>query len=332
MNEPTPSPTALHSTVSATGSAGTSGFVESPALVRGRRWSTSIGILIRRIHLYSGLFLVPWVVLYGITGAMFNHVGLFPRVQIREVDGDVVAKTQLSTFPSAQELADRVIETLQKDLPDHRIELTDQSRAEFTGDLMFAIKSDEGQHVVHMDPVSRDSWIGLQPPNEEEPEALLPGKKTIRLPDDPHNTARAAAAEIFRQSGLQADNVQPLGWTKLNFLASVDGEPARVTYVLKDGHVDVDRFTGEDGMPLRQFLLRMHTSHGQPPYWNGRMFWSLIVDTMAIAMVTWAVSGIYMWWQIKRTRLIGAGIIVLSLLVAAGLWFSLQNFYATTRL
>ncbi|MCA9060971.1 MAG: PepSY domain-containing protein [Planctomycetaceae bacterium] len=284
------------------------------------------------MHLYSGLFLVPWVILYGITGAMFNHIGLFPRQEIRTVPEPMVSATPLARFPTAEQLTDQVVTAIQQAAPDHEISRLTEFEPQFTGDLMFETKDGEGQHILHIDPVSHQAWLGTVPPNLENPEVLLKEIRTLQLPDDPHPAAQAAAQTVLRESGISADNVQPLGWTKLNFIASIDGSPARITYVLKDGHVDMNRFTGEDGMPLRQFLLRMHTSHGQPPTWNGRMYWSVIVDSMAIAMVTWALSGIFMWWQLKRTRLIGAVVIVMSILTATGLWVSLQSFYATTRL
>lgn len=85
-------------------------------------------------------------------------------------------------------------------------------------------------------------------------------------------------------------------------------------------------------MTPRQFFLRLHTSHGQPPHWNGRMYWSLILDAMAIAMVTWGISGLVMWWQIKRTRLIGSVVILASLITASGLYVAMMDFYATTKL
>ena len=123
-----------------------------------------------------------------------------------------------------------------------------------------------------------------------------------------------------------------MGWCKLNLLVTVDGQPARVTYVLRDGHVDVTRFTGEPGMSLRGFFLRLHTSHGRPPHWNGRMFWSMFVDAMAIAMVIWGLTGLVMWWQIKRTRIIGAAVIAVSMMCAAGMYMGMIHFYATTKL
>jgi hypothetical protein len=53
---------------------------------------------------------------------------------------------------------------------------------------------------------------------------------------------------------------------------------------------------------------------------------------MSIAMVCWGLSGVFMWWQIKRTRILGVVVIGISLLTATAMWFGLQSFYAATRL
>ena len=40
--------------------------------------------LLRRVHLFLGLFLLPWAVLYGVTAFLFNHPAAFsdnPTVQ-----------------------------------------------------------------------------------------------------------------------------------------------------------------------------------------------------------------------------------------------------------
>lgn len=295
--------------------------------------SSRITLLIRRIHLYSGLFLLPWVILYGMTGAMFNHLGLFPQLSIETVDEAAVADSGLSSFPKPIELATTVTQELQKQAGQVRIELAGDPHAEYTGELMFETKVDGVQTVVYMNPMDQDAWLATLPKNKEEPESLLPEVKSIKLSPDPHEEVRGAASKILTSAGVKSDKEpQPFGWAKLNFLATVDGRPARITYVMKDGHVDINRFTGDDGMPLRNFLMRMHTSHGQPPHWNGRMFWSIAVDTMAIAMVGWGLSGVFMWWQIRRARKLGFVVISLSLATAAFMFLGLQHFYATTRL
>jgi hypothetical protein len=53
---------------------------------------------------------------------------------------------------------------------------------------------------------------------------------------------------------------------------------------------------------------------------------------MAIAMVTWGVTGLVMWWQLKRTRLIGALVIVTSVATALWLYTSVSHFYARTMM
>ena len=304
---------------------------EAPSPPR-RLWSR-FKILIRRIHLYSGLFLLPWVFLYGVTGAMFNHQGLFPAMTIQTVESHVVANSAIKDFPAPAEFAQQVVESLQKKAADAEITLAENHGAEFTNDLMFEVKEAGQQHVVYIDPIAQTAQIKTPPKNDEALTPLLTDIRNIDVKPNPLNVARKSAEQIFADAGIQSSNKpKPFAWTKLNFLANINGELARVTYVLKDGHVDTTKHTGEDGMLLRNFLLRMHTTHGQPPHWNGRMFWSIAVDTMAIAMVCWGLSGLFMWWQLKRTRLIGGVIIACSLLTAAALYFSVHDFYAATKL
>ncbi len=128
-----------------------------------RKLLSRINILIRRVHLYSGLFLLPWVIMYGVTGAMFNHQGLFPRIVIQPVNENVVANSPMSGFPTAELLAEQVVEALQTATGNKTIHLPENNSAEFTGDLTFEVKQSGEQHVVHIDPVEKSSWIGTQP-------------------------------------------------------------------------------------------------------------------------------------------------------------------------
>ncbi len=52
-------------------------------------------------------------------------------------------------------------------------------------------------------------------------------------------------------------------------------------------------------------LVSMHSRGGfkQPGFWTN--FWSVVVDIVQIAIITWVVSGLYMWWQLKRFRYLG---------------------------
>ena len=297
-----------------------------------QRWSRAM-TLVRRIHLYTGLFLLPWVLLYGVTGAMFNHSSLFAAVSIRPAGADVLGDSPLSDFPTPEEFASKVVEALQASASDATVKLAVDHGAEFTSDIQFEVRHSAGRHVAHIDPVSKSLLVVTHSDNAERLEPMLPELRDIQLDPDPFRAARRSASMVLREFCIESSSQpQPVGWTKLNFLAEVNGEPARVTYVLKDGHIDITRYAGDHGMSLRGFLLRLHVSHGQPPHWNGRMFWTLAVDVMAIAMVCWGLTGLLMWWQLKRTRTFGAVVIALSVLTATLMYLGMHDFYATTKL
>jgi len=64
--------------------------------------------------------------------------------------------------------------------------------------------------------------------------------------------------------------------------------------------------TGQkEPMSWRSYLLRLHTTQGYSGIYEARWFWAMIVDAMSFVMIFWAVSGLLMWWQIKRLRKAG---------------------------
>ena len=76
---------------------------------------------------------------------------------------------------------------------------------------------------------------------------------------------------------------------------------------------------GSNEVTWRRYLLRLHTAHGYPVQRNTRWYWAIAVDAMFATMTFWGLSGVLMWWQIKRTRLIGAACLILSAVVATWL-------------
>ncbi|MGI9472887.1 MAG: PepSY domain-containing protein [Rubripirellula sp.] len=301
--------------------------------VRRRSISARVKILIRRAHLFAGLFLLPWVFLYGVTGGMFNHQGLFPEIESQHVPADALTDSSLGEFPAPDVLAQHVVDALEAASAETRITLAKDHRAEFTNPIQFEIRASGDRYVIQIDPITKDADVVKHPAKQETLEPLLRDIHNLNLAPDPQQIAQSSVTDILAVQGIESNgNPRPFGWTKLNFLALVDDQPARITYVLKDGHVDVTRHTGEDGMSLRQFMLRLHTSHGQSPHWNGRSYWSLFVDAMAIAMVCWGLTGLFMWWQLKRMRLAGGIVLLASLATATYLYLSMIDFYASTKL
>lgn len=297
-----------------------------------RFWSRTM-IVIRRIHLYSGLFLLPWVFLYGITGAMYNHMGLFPEAEIRPVEREQITASGMPEFPSSQQLAAQVIEALQAEKPELAIKLHEPGFAEFTGDLIYETWHEGKKTQLHLSPLGDQARIVVHPEQKHDPEKLLTQTRNVKLEQNPLPIASQSAQELMTQNGIPVDRAPNIvGWTKLNFLAEIDGTPARITYVLKDGHIDANEYNEKSGFSPRRFFMRLHTTHHVSPYWNGRTIWVLFADTMAIAMVCWGISGLLMWWQIKRTRLWGGLFLLASVGTSVAVYYSVLHFYTTTRL
>jgi hypothetical protein len=76
----------------------------------------------------------------------------------------------------------------------------------------------------------------------------------------------------------------------------------RITYDQAKGKLTVQR----ENFRSNTFLERLHRRHGfQPPYALENS-WAFSVDLVAITMLFWSLSGLWLWWELRPTRTIGA--------------------------
>src|SRR5947207_13603398 len=68
--------------------------------------------VIRRLHLYAGLFMIPWVALYAFTGFLFNHGLWLPEHPSISFGPEVTRGTPLEGLMDAATLADEVTAAL----------------------------------------------------------------------------------------------------------------------------------------------------------------------------------------------------------------------------
>ena len=78
--------------------------------------------------------------------------------------------------------------------------------------------------------------------------------------------------------------------------------PRRLTYTPADRTVLIER------MPHRAnaLLERFHRRRGYATGYALDTTWAVSVDAVIAAMVFWALSGLWMWWEMKATRRLGA--------------------------
>lgn len=77
--------------------------------------------------------------------------------------------------------------------------------------------------------------------------------------------------------------------------------PRRITFTPLDRRVVVER----QDLETSGFLNRFHRRRGyQQPYAADKAM-AVSVDAVIVAMVFWALSGLWMWWEMRATRLWG---------------------------
>ena len=101
--------------------------------------------VIRRLHLYAGLFMIPWVALYAFTGFLFNHGLWLPEHPSTSFGPEVTRGTPLEGLTDAATLADEVTAALRdrarRDGRPANLRLVEPERATFEGDNLGAAKS-----------------------------------------------------------------------------------------------------------------------------------------------------------------------------------------------
>jgi hypothetical protein len=77
--------------------------------------------------------------------------------------------------------------------------------------------------------------------------------------------------------------------------------PRRLTYLPADRHLLIEK------MPHRPnaFLERFHRRRGYATGYRLDTAWAVSVDLVIVAMVFWALSGLWMWWEMTATRRLG---------------------------
>ena len=78
--------------------------------------------------------------------------------------------------------------------------------------------------------------------------------------------------------------------------------PRRLVYVPSDRRVVIEKMRAR----AHAFLERFHRRRGYATGYALDTIWAVSVDAVIVAMVFWVLSGVWMWWEMKATRGLGA--------------------------
>jgi hypothetical protein len=82
--------------------------------------------------------------------------------------------------------------------------------------------------------------------------------------------------------------------------------PRRITFTPQDRRVVVERMA----LDTSGFLNRFHRRRGYQQPYAADTAMAVSVDAVIVAMVFWALSGMWMWWEMRATRLWGMACLV----------------------
>jgi hypothetical protein len=159
--------------------------------------------------------------------------------------------------------------------------------------LMYALSTIGMNHRAFFNQIYGGNTVAW----EKEQEHLLPG--VVVKDQDP----RSAGLEILAQFGLNGGaygvNRSPDG--RLTILRDDPVMPRRITYTPADGKAVVEKQV----FRAPAFLERLHRRRWQTTDVLSGV-WGILVDVAIAAIVIWVLSGLWMWWEMKKTRLVGA--------------------------
>lgn len=265
---------------------------------------------LRRGHLFSGLFLLPWVLIYGVSGFLFNHGGGGAASESRELT--VPADAFDAADPVAiVALGERLLTAIERPAA--------AADASLAGAWTFDFRRRDAS-AASADSSDEPSTWRLSVPIDGGPAVLTERaartQQTLRYErgtfDAEREHAERRAAAILTTHGIDADGLRAVGSPTLEVQADGRRYSASLT-----------RDFVREGVPgefdLGRLMRRLHVTHGYGRSGDGawaRTVWAVFVDAMAAAMVLWSVTGVLMWWQKRSMRLPGA--IVLGAAVLGG--------------
>ena len=280
--------------------------------------------------------MLPWVLLYGFTALLFNH-STWMNGADTTIEQFTLAESDLQQMPMASDVAALIVEATNEQMRDNaaaEIELVSPDSAEFTRQVLASGLNEDDDLTVVVDLNSGSGYVRKRvreepDANDEEDEKVsLSNGVGIKLEMDAQSQFGSGVAGVLTETEL--DSVSLRGLPPVEFDAVVDGQKRRLRFSPPrrrggggGGRASSEvrgtvSIVGENprDLTVRSYLLRLHTAHGYPVQTNARWFWAVCVDIMFASMCFWGLSGVVMWWQIKKTRRIGFLILVASAVVA----------------
>lgn len=277
--------------------------------------------IVRRVHMYAGLLLMPWLMFFGLSGMLFNHPNIGEKVDGQRVTSAELAKLSALKPWDARAAASAVVDQLNQTAAARGPYRVDpEFESEFSGYAILNAPAPDGGHMLILDvaqargvlvhKVARKSADGSSFPRLQLPLEAYSSQALER-----HTKGLLEARALPHASELHA---HPKIAPELR-LRVLDAEGVRwnLTYDTREGALAGRREDSFPNLGIAQIMGSMHKTHHFTMEVGALWLWALFEDLLGLAMVLWAVTGLVMWWQLKRTRVLGVASLLLALGIAA---------------
>jgi len=274
---------------------------------------------VRRLHMYLGLLVFPWVLLFGISGALFNHPEIGRDIERREMSQEELTGLTGMKPWNPDEIAQRVVAQLNAG-SSGGYALDPGAPSSFSGWPLLATPSRSGgRHVLIVSLDGGGATVSTHAPEPKSDPAPFAGT-TVELPEYRMAAVQDQVKELLPKLGIDAPGplrAHPKIHPELHFrVRDANARAWNVVYDLGTGQLD-GRPASPGQLGFVELLGKLHTTHHFPVHGDMAWLFALFADITGITLALWALSGLAMWWQMKPTRVLGAIAITVAVAAAA---------------
>jgi hypothetical protein len=270
----------------------------------------------RKVHMYAGLVMIPYIFIFGLSGLLFNH----PTWLINRNSETFTlneAQSFNNMFPNLEELAISV-----KDSLVDKGELFDWEMTDVGYDNLMVLRNinDVEDYRVEIDiPSSRTEIMNL--PDFVDNTTVSRGNiKFDGLVSV--NDLLGNMENILRTKNLVPGKSRVQRIPNLKFKLSNGSNNYSVQYNLTNGNYRVINLDNRE-FKMNYFLVNLHQIHGYPTKgFSIEWVWVFFADCLAFLLIIWAISGFIMWYKMKRYFVIGTVLLCVTGIISLYLLFS----------
>ena len=263
----------------------------------------------RRVHLYAGLIMVPYIFIFGISGLIFNHPTMFSNRSIDTFKLEEGAGFK-KIFPNINELAVSITDSIIKD---KLISNPNIKNIRYSNTLILRNRNDLADYRMQVDIPSSQTQIITLPDFIIEP-PIKRGNYNLDVNITSEKLIEKME-EILKNQGIQYGKSRVQRIPNLVFDLINKNKKFRVEYNITNGNYVIVDLQKRD-FHLNEMLVNLHQVHGYPiSGFSLTWLWVFFADILALLMIVWAVSGLIMWYKMKKQFTIGVVLLSISVLI-----------------